>query len=79
MTPRPLKRVIEFGRVGAEKESYVCPVCLGPVNPGYIRCFACDVLFNNIAESCQPTVVPISAALYRVNMNLSFDPAFWPR
>lgn len=55
-----------FGSVPNLAESFVCDLCLGPVNPGYSRCFGCHRLTTSttaVPDELLTRVVPMTTAI----------------
>lgn len=53
-----------FGSVPAVAEEFVCPLCLGPVNPDFDSCYACNLLqAGGLPPELLSAVVPMTTAL----------------
>lgn len=54
-----------FSPVSPPRHDWVCPVCLGPLNPPWALCHACDRLFNERGAHgrLREAVLPMTAAL----------------
>ena len=52
-----------LGSVPSVSEDYTCPVCLGPVTPGFARCYACGQLLPQMPAILSGRIIPISSAL----------------
>lgn len=53
-----------FGSVPAVAEEFVCPLCLGPVNPDFDSCYACTLLqAGGLPSELLSAVVPMTTAL----------------
>jgi len=52
-----------LGTVPSIAEDFVCPVCLGPLNLGFARCYACSQLLPQMPAALPDRIIPISSAL----------------
>ena len=53
----------QLGTVPSVDEDYCCPLCLGPVNLGFERCYACSQLAPQIPSALVSRVIPITSVL----------------
>jgi predicted amidophosphoribosyltransferase len=51
-----------FGSIPRTGEEYVCPLCLGPVNPGFTHCYGCSRLRASAPASLLRCAVPMTSA-----------------
>ncbi len=52
-----------FGSIPHQRESYVCPTCLGPVT-NYQQCYGCNRLFNSgVPARLWDVIVPMTSVL----------------
>lgn len=54
-----------FSPVSPQRHDWVCPVCLGPLNPPWALCHACERLFNERGADrrLRQAALPMTAAL----------------